>query len=176
VVAIKTSLAFDSDGKPEGFQQRTAVVGGQGSVVGWLFESYFIFLSFIAIDENMARTRKPVPQLVRLNRRKKAILDALPPFSEVLRGSFFERTVRCGKRSCRCATGPGHPVACVGVTYADGRTEQVTVPRQLVPAVRRWVANYQRWWRAIERMSAINRRLLRLRLLPASSTPVGKAR
>jgi hypothetical protein len=45
------------------------------------------------------------------------------------------------------------------------------VPQVLVPVVRRWIANYQRWWRAIERVSELNRRLLRERLLPATPPP-----
>jgi hypothetical protein len=58
----------------------------------------------------------------------------------------------------------------VGVSFAGGRTEQITVPRPLVVLVRRWVANYQRWWRAIERVSGMNRRLLRERLLNSSAS------
>ncbi len=104
----------------------------------------------------------------RLERRRDAVLTSLPPFSEILRGSFFERNIRCGKPSCRCASGEGHPRAYLGVTLAGGRTEQITVPRDLMALVRRWVANYQRWWRAIERVSQINRRLLRERWLTSS--------
>ena len=110
----------------------------------------------------------------RLQQRRDAVLRSLPPFSEILRGSFFERTVRCGKPSCRCASGEGHRRAYVGVTFAGGRTEQVTVPRELIPLARRWVANYRRWWRAIERVSALNRLLLRERL--TSSLPGSKRR
>jgi hypothetical protein len=114
---------------------------------------------------------KPSPSdpASRLLRRRDALLASLPPLGEVLRGSFFQRTIRCGKPSCRCASGAGHQVAYLGVTLAGGRTQQITVPQPLVPLVRRWVANYQRWWRAVERISEINRQLLRERLLPASA-------
>ena len=120
------------------------------------------------------RDGKP-DRATRLQQRRDAILGSLPPFSEILRGSFFERSVRCGKPSCHCASGEGHRRAYVGVTFAGGRTEQITVPPHLIPLVRRWVANYQRWWRAIERVSEVNRRLLRERLL-ASSLPGSKRR
>lgn len=114
--------------------------------------------------------RRLASQAARLKLRKGAILASLPPFTEVLRGSFFVRRVRCGKPSCRtCSEGSGHSVACVGVTLPGGRTQQITVPPPLIPLARRWVANYQHWWRAIERTSEINRRLLRERLVP--STP-----
>jgi hypothetical protein len=39
----------------------------------------------------------------------------------------------------------------------------VSLPPALVATARRWVANYQAWWRAIEAVSAINRELLRRR-------------
>lgn len=130
------------------------------------------FISFIDTYERMRRLATP---LSRAQRRKDEILTALPPFSEILRGSFFKRRVRCGKPSCRCASGPGHSVACVGVTFAGGRTEQITVPPSLVPLVRRWIANYRRWWRAIEHVSRINRRILRERLFTVSP-PTSKQR
>lgn len=119
----------------------------------------------------MSDMGKTMDRATRLQALKQTVLSALPPFAEVLRGSFFERSVRCGKPSCRCASGEGHRRAYVGVTFAGGRTEQITVPRELIPLARRWVANYQRWWRAIERVSEVNRRLLRERLL--DSPPSG---
>lgn len=119
--------------------------------------------------------KKHSSQDARLQRRKETILESLPDFTAVLRGSFFVRTIRCGKASCRaCRDGKGHRVAYVGVTFPGGRTEQITVPKHMVPVVRRQIANYQRWWRAIERVSEINRKLLRERLLvplPPRSKP-----
>lgn len=108
----------------------------------------------------------------RLRRRKQRIRAGLPPFGELLRGSFYERSIRCGKPACHCARGEGHPVAYLSVTLPGPRTEQVTVPPHLRPLVRRWVANYLRWWRAIEHVSTLNRGLLRRRLLvpPARSS------
>ncbi len=104
-----------------------------------------------------------------LLRARRRIADRLPPFEEVLRASLIERNVRCGKPTCHCADGPGHPAVYVGVTFRGGRTEQITVPRPLLPTIRRWVRNYQLWWDAVEKVSAINRRLLRLRQISAGS-------
>jgi len=120
--------------------------------------------------------KTPSDRATRLLQRRDALPASLPPFTEMLRGSFFHRTLRCGKPSCRCASGDGHRVAYVSVTFAGGRTEQITVPKALVPLTRRWIANYQRWWRAIERVSELNRRLLRERLLPATPPPAADAR
>lgn len=95
-----------------------------------------------------------------LNRRQRAAAR-LPPFEEVLRGSVVVRSLRCGKPGCRCAEGEGHQATYLSVTLPGGRTEQISLPRELVPLVERQVANYHAWWNAIEQVSAINRELLR---------------
>jgi hypothetical protein len=97
-----------------------------------------------------------------LDQRRRA-LRALPRLEEVVRGSVVERRIRCGKPGCRCARGQLHAATYLSVTFAGVRTEQISLPAQLVPVARRWVANYQAWWKAVEKISAINRKLLRAR-------------
>ena len=99
----------------------------------------------------------------RLLDRRRRILRALPSLEEVVRGSVVERELRCGKPGCRCARGQLHAATYLSVTFAGGRTEQISLPADLVALARRWVANYQAWWRAVEKISAINRQLLRAR-------------
>jgi hypothetical protein len=117
-------------------------------------------------------TQRPVSPAALVTRRAR-VRQTLPPLEEVLRGTLLHREIRCGKATCHCATGPGHPLTCVTVTFAKGRTQQVTVPPEWRTTVRRWIANYQRYWQAIEAISAINRRLLQLRQWPAGPTPTG---
>ena len=102
-------------------------------------------------------------EIERLLARRQRAQDRLPPFGEILRGSVFTRRMRCGKPSCRCARGVLHRATYLGVSFAGGRTVQVSLPPALVTPARRWVANYQAWWRAIETVSEINRELLRRR-------------
>ena len=97
----------------------------------------------------------------RLLERRQRVVAGLPPIDEILRGSVFVRTLRCGKTTCHCATGKGHQVAYLSVTLAAGRTEQISLPAHLVPLAREWVGNYSKWWRIVERVSAINREVLR---------------
>lgn len=80
---------------------------------------------------------------------------------DVLRGSVVERLLRCGKPGCRCATGDGHRAVYLSVTHQGGRTEQISLPAALQARVRRQVAAYLAWWKAIEDLSAVNRDLLR---------------
>ena len=95
-----------------------------------------------------------------LTQRQRAVQN-LPPIEEVLRGSVLERAVRCGQPTCRCAAGERHAATVLTVSFPGGRTEQMSLPAAVSPTVREWVANYQRWWEIIEKVSAINRELLR---------------
>jgi hypothetical protein len=104
------------------------------------------------------------------SRRQRAMKN-LPPLEEVLRGSVFVRSLRCGKPGCHCASGEGHRVAYLSVTHPGGRTEQISLPADLVPTAEQWLSNYKAWWRAIEEMSAINRDMLRQRRRPAKPPP-----
>ena len=101
--------------------------------------------------------------ITRLLARRQRAQDRLPPFEEIVRGSVFTRHQRCGKPTCRCARGTRHRATYLGVSFAGGRTVQVSLPPALVATARRWVANYQAWWKAIEAVSAVNRDLLRRR-------------
>jgi len=100
-----------------------------------------------------------------VDRRRRALRD-LPPLEEIVRGSVFTRRLRCGKATCRCARGELHTATCLTVSFAAGRTEQLSLPAELAPVARRWVANYRAWWKAIETISAANRELLRRREIP----------
>ena len=95
--------------------------------------------------------------------RRRRLLAKLPPLDEVLRGSLLERSVRCGKASCRCADGELHEAIYLSVTHRGGRTEQISIPPELVGTVRNGIAVYQRWWEILEQVSAVNRDLLRAR-------------
>lgn len=97
--------------------------------------------------------------------RRERLLARVPSLAQVLRGSFLIRVRRCGKPTCRCLRGAGHRTAYVSVTFADGSTQQISLPRALEPVARSWVGNYQRWWETLERISALNRELLRRRLV-----------
>jgi hypothetical protein len=95
--------------------------------------------------------------------RRLRLRRQLPPFEEILRGTVRTRELRCGKPTCHCASGPGHLAWYLTVSFAGGRTEQISLPASVVAQAQAWVANYQAWWDAVEAVSAINRELLRRR-------------
>jgi hypothetical protein len=111
-----------------------------------------------------------------LEQQRARLAEQAPDLTQVLRGSLFERTRRCGVATCHCASGDGHPVVCVGVTMPGGKSVQVTVPSELVPVVRQWTENYRRVWELIEGVSAVNRELLRERLVEPAEEIARKGR
>jgi hypothetical protein len=99
----------------------------------------------------------------RLVERRKRLLAKLPPLDEILRGSLVRRAVRCGKPSCRCAGGELHDANYLSVTHRGGRTEQISLPPELLDTVQNGIAVYQKWREILEQVSTINRDLLRVR-------------
>lgn len=65
----------------------------------------------------------------------------------------------------------------MGISLAQGKTEQISIPAELVPLARAWISNYQRLWQRIEQISAINRELLRQRRVrPSQARPARRGR
>lgn len=94
-------------------------------------------------------------------RARQKLVGKLPITGELLRGSLLERTIRHTKDCPKCARGEGHQVFVVTVTYPGGRTRQISVRRERVAEVRRWLSNYQDLKEAIETVCELNHELLR---------------
>ena len=117
---------------------------------------------------------KQARETKKLADRREALVAGLPPFSEIVRGSLVTRYRRCGKPTCHCATGEGHgPAHYLSVTLKPGKTEQIFLSEEMLPVARQFLDNYDRWWAALENVSELNRRLLRMRV--AERTPVRKS-
>jgi hypothetical protein len=95
------------------------------------------------------------------SKAREKLVNKLPVTGDLLRGSLLERIVRHTKGCAKCARGEGHRVFVLTVTYAGGRTQQLSVRRERVAEVRRWVANYQKLKQAIEQICEFNHELLR---------------
>ena len=105
-------------------------------------------------------------------RARQKLLDRLPVTGEILRGSLLYRTVRPhGPKCAKCASGEGHPLNVLTVTYPGGRTRQFSLRAELVPQVRDWLENYKNLKEALEEICELNHDLLR-----PDETPVKRAR
>ena len=97
-----------------------------------------------------------------LRQRRLGLAQQLPPITETLRGSLVERYVTCGNPACKCAKGERHgPVWYLTVTLGPGKTTGGIVASDKLEQVRGWVRNYQKVKDHLEKISEINRELLR---------------
>lgn len=95
-------------------------------------------------------------------RARQKLIERLPLTGGILRGSLVERRVFRHKASCeKCASGEGHPLTVLTVSYPGGRTRQLSVSPGQVDQVRQWLASYQRLKEALEEICEINHHLLR---------------
>jgi len=102
-----------------------------------------------------------IPELA-LRKRRRSLAELLPPVTEILRGSLVERYVTCGNPSCKCTRGERHgPMWYLSVTLGPGRTTGGIVSEEKVAEVRAWIENYHKLKDHIEKISEINRELLR---------------
>ena len=123
----------------------------------------------MAERENLSRL-----SLLALQKRREGLTKLLPPLGEILRGSLMERYLTCGNPTCKCARGERHgPIWYLSVTLDQSHRIGSTVPTEQVEQVRRWIDNYHRVKERLEKISDINRELLR-RQKRQSRSPRGK--
>ena len=102
-----------------------------------------------------------LPELA-LRERRKGLAKTLPPVTDILRGSLVERYVTCGNPACKCAKGERHgPIWYLTVTLGRGRTTGAIIPEEKVDEVRGWIENDYKLKEHLEKISEINRELLR---------------
>jgi len=105
-------------------------------------------------------------------RARQKLIDRLPVTAEILRGSLLERRVFRHKAYCeKCASGDGHPLIVLAITYPGGRTRQFSLRGDQVAQVRQWLENYKKLREALEEICELNHHLLR-----REDAPVKRAR
>lgn len=81
------------------------------------------------------------PTLIR--RQIVARLKQLQPKSPVLAASLVLVQRRCGRPSCHCHKGQGHPTHYL-TCKQQGKTRSVYVPKDLLKEVQSWIREHQR--------------------------------
>ena len=111
----------------------------------------------MAARENLSKL-----SLLALRTRREGLTKLLPPLGEVLRGTLMERYLTCGNPDCKCTRGERHgPVWYLSVTLDQTHRTGCTVASDQVEQVRRWIENYHRVKENLEKISEINRELMR---------------
>ncbi|HXX37912.1 MAG TPA: DUF6788 family protein [bacterium] len=91
-------------------------------------------------------------------RRQHALPDTL---DEMLSGALTLTHVRCGKATCHCATGTGHPAWHLTVQIA-GRSRVIHIPATLVVDIQRRVDKGRAFQEAVRDVMAANAALFLL--------------
>ena len=95
----------------------------------------------------------------RLLEQRQTLSAGLPSLAQIVRGSLVTRYRRCGKPTCHCVQSRGHGRAHDWVvTLKPGKTEQLLLSEAMLPVARQFLDNDKRWWAALEKVSAVNRR------------------
>ena len=102
------------------------------------------------------------PRASRLRQRKFELIRRFHLPDHLLPGSLCLSHTRCGKPSCHCASGEGHPSW--SLTFmANGKKRVERVPKEWVEEVRRRVAAGREFQDAVKEVLAANAELLVLR-------------
>jgi hypothetical protein len=102
------------------------------------------------------------PRAARLRQRKYALIRKfnIPP--DLLPGSLSLTRSRCGKPTCHCAKGEGHP-GWMLTFMVDGKKRVERIPADWAEEVRRRVEAGREFKQAISEVMAANAQLLALR-------------
>ena len=110
------------------------------------------------------------PDSSRLRRRARSLLAGFQLPDEALPGSLALSRRRCGKSSCHCADGDGHPLWTL-TFMAGGKKRVETIPAEWLDMVRPRVEAGRKFKETAAELLAINAELLALarRQRPRSS-------
>ena len=101
------------------------------------------------------------PPSNRLRQRKRQLVSRLHPPPDALPGSLALTHRRCGKPSCHCADGQGHPSW--SLTFmVQGKKRVEPIPQQWVDAVRQRVDHGRQFKEALAELFVVNAELLDL--------------
>jgi len=101
----------------------------------------------------------------KIKAEKEKVLRAAPALGEIIRGTFREVRLECIRKKCKCHKAKKYrhgPFYRIG--YGKGKKiHTVYVPKAKKVQAKRYTDNYNRLWDAIERISALNIQLLKVK-------------
>jgi hypothetical protein len=96
----------------------------------------------------------------RLEQQRDALLAELRGLGNLMRGTIGTVGVKCGRPGCACAQGVKHAKIHLSVNL-HGRTRSCYLGREREAVVAPLIAEYERAWRLITDLTAVNLALLR---------------
>jgi hypothetical protein len=99
-------------------------------------------------------------QIARLERKRERLLDEVRHLPDLMRGKVYERSRKCGRAACPCASGgPRHAGLQLPVNLG-GRTRSRYVRQGARAAVEAKLAAYRRLWELVDELTEVNLALL----------------
>jgi hypothetical protein len=96
----------------------------------------------------------------RLEQQRDALLAELRGLGNLMRGTVVEVGVKCGRPGCGCGQGEKHRKVHLSLNLG-GRTRGCYLGEARAAAVAPLIAEYERAWRLINQLTAVNLELLR---------------
>ena len=100
------------------------------------------------------------PDRRKLEQQRDALLVELGGLGNLMRGTIGEVDVKCGRPGCACTQGVKHRKVHLSVNL-HGRTRSCYLGREREAVVAPLIAEYERAWRLINDLTAVNLTLLR---------------
>lgn len=98
------------------------------------------------------------PHIAKLAQQHQARVKELLETEQMIRGSFGTAYRKCGKPSCWCAEGAGHPVT--RMTWTEqARSRTKTIPAEEVAWVEAMTDNYKRFRKNRQALRALERKI-----------------
>lgn len=108
--------------------------------------------------KRLSRIRQSLVELAQeVERLLPVFMERLP----IVQGTVYEQRRKCGKPTCRCATGKLHATMMLSRSER-GRTKLMAVPEGRLKELQVLTRRYQRFRRARARLGQIHRRMLSL--------------
>lgn len=84
---------------------------------------------------------------------------------EMIRGTMLKRYLECMRVNCRCHKSRKYrhgPYYFLSIRRKD-KSYHVYVPKGMEGKIKKWVVNYNKVWEGIEKITDINKKLIRLK-------------
>jgi hypothetical protein len=99
-------------------------------------------------------------QISRLERQRERLLDELRHLPDLMRGKIYERSRKCGRASCTCASGGPRHAGLQLTVNLGGRTRSRYVRQGEREAIEAKLVAYRRLWELVEELTEVNLGLL----------------
>ncbi len=113
-------------------------------------------------DLRYKRSMSP-SRLALLQQQRDALLGELRSLPNFTRGSVYEKEGKCGRATCRCATGGEKHRTRLFSVILKGRTYSRYVRLEEFEELQRQTATYRRLWEIVEEVTALNLEILQAR-------------